>query len=237
MRRSKIVISVFLVVAGAPLGCEQPVSSFEVEPKEVALFNREDSQILKINAFDRDDMEIKEPHVIWQSSDPGIAEVDDSGALSARKSGTATITAMIDNLKRETTVKVDLCEKLEVETPQVSVQPGGVVLPVVNMFNDNGLPSASPVKWSVEDKSIAAVDETGRITGVAVGQTTATVVCGEQSATFKINVALPEASPVEAVPESPTDQSSDAIAPDTPENAAEAESDKIEGDRAVEEAD
>ena len=238
MGLSRIVIGIFLVFAGAPLGCEQPVSSFEIAPKEVEIFNREDTSALTIDAFDKDGMEIDVPHVIWRSSDPDVVEVDDSGTLSVKKSGTATITAMIDNLKRERRVKVDLCAKLTIESPEVSLQPGAAMRPVVHAFNDKGQPSASPIEWSVADNAIAAVDETGRITGVAVGQTTAKVVCGEKSAAFRINVAYPQAAPVEVVPESPPDRRSDVAAPGTPENENENEdeaaADKVEGDEALE---
>lgn len=234
MKPYRILLAIVVLLACTILGCEPPITSLEVTPKMMTLYNEADAQALTVKATDRDGVEVKDPLVVWKSSDPGIVAVDDKGGLSINGSGTTVITAVLDKLKQETTVTVDLCKKLTVEPLEVAVRPGATSTPVVRALNERNMPSGAPIKWSVSDNNIASVDGNGMITGIAIGQTTVTVECGDQSATVRLNVMSPEPLSTDPVPDTATANSADVeTVPDDSKEAAEATMDKIDGDRAV----
>lgn len=239
-------MGISMVIAGFQIGCEQQVSSLEMVPKEMAIYSTEDVQTFSVKAVDREGESVVEPNIIWKSSDTEVVEINDEGVITVKGSGTATISALIDNLKEDVSVKVDLCTALTAESPEITVNVGATAAPVVHAMNDKGMSSASPIEWLTEDSAIATVDDKGVITGVAAGDTTATVACGAQTVAIKVHVATAGDSVAEnaqqQVPvEVPTGET---VVPAAPAEAAEeltadeheAAADKEDGDRALDNA-
>jgi uncharacterized repeat protein (TIGR02543 family) len=152
-----------------------------------------------VNAANRD--------VIWSSSDPAVATVDQSGVVTAHKNGLATITA--------TTQESGFADSCAVAVMFVATPVSHVTLAecAVTIFvggerqlSSGMLPAGanSSVAWSSSEPTIAAVNQSGKVEGLRFG--TATIVLksleGGKTATCDVTVlpvrvtgiSLPKAS-------------------------------------------
>ncbi len=108
----------------------------------------------------------------WASSDTTVATVTQSGAVTARKAGTAQIAASAYGVNGLATVTV-----IQVPVAEVHVAPSGVVARVgttvqlsdtLEDASGNVLPGR-PVTWATDNAAVASVDQTGLVTARATG--------------------------------------------------------------------
>jgi len=132
--------------------------------------------------------------VTWTTSDASIVTVD-NGVVTAKKVGTATITAKAGD-------KSATCAVTVVATPVTSVtlnkttaslKAGETVTLTATVKPDDA--TDKTVTWSTSDASVAAV-ENGVVTAKKVGTATITAKAGDKSATCAITVV---ATPVTSV--------------------------------------
>ena len=102
--------------------------------------------------------------VKWSSSDKRIAKVSKCGTVTARKSGTAEITALVGKHKYTCTVKV---EAPKLSAKEMFLEPGKQA-----KISISG--TTKKVKWSIEDNSVATISSDGTITAKKQGYTTIT---------------------------------------------------------------
>lgn len=133
-------------------------------------------------------------NVLWTSSDPNVATVDDSGTVTAGVPGTATITVTTADGSQSAACTVQVATPLP-EPPKeklvlssgwwdgdVSLSVGGKVTMQVKGTDD-------PVtSWTIEDPKIATVDSEGVVTGVSKGKTVLKATVGDQSVSCIIRV-------------------------------------------------
>lgn len=133
-------------------------------------------------------------NVLWTSSDPNVATVDDSGTVTAGVPGTATITVTTADGSQSAACTVQVATPLP-EPPKeklvlssgwwdgdVSLSVGGKVTMQVKGTDD-------PVtSWTIEDTKIATVDSEGVVTGVSKGITVLKATVGDQSVSCIIRV-------------------------------------------------
>lgn len=133
-------------------------------------------------------------NVLWTSSDPNVATVDDSGTVTAGVPGTATITVTTADGSQSAACTVQVATPLP-EPPKeklvlssgwwdgdVSLSVGGKVTMQVKGTDD-------PVtSWTIEDTKIATVDSKGVVTGVSKGKTVLKATVGDQSVSCIIRV-------------------------------------------------
>lgn len=110
--------------------------------------------------------------VIWESSNPSIATVNQYGSVVGKSVGTTVITAKSGN----DVVGTSYVSVQAVEVESISIADVTLAVSEEQVLSASILPSnASDISlvWSVEDESIATINATtGRITGVAEGTTT-----------------------------------------------------------------
>ena len=111
--------------------------------------------------------------VTWSSGDTSVATVDTSGMVTAVAQGTATITATstFDNTKSDSitvTVAPPSVTSVTIDQGNKSVLVGGNVQLTATVAALGGADLS--VTWSSDDTSIATVDASGLVTGVAAGQ-------------------------------------------------------------------
>ncbi|MDN4476882.1 Ig-like domain-containing protein, partial [Demequina sp. SYSU T00192] len=142
-------------------------------------------------------------HLAWESSDPALATVDDSGLVTAVAEGDVTIRAIAeddDTVFGETLIHV------------VPVRATGVILDRETMTLQLGTTKAlqalvlpedtanTAVTWASDDESVATVDADGAVTGVALGQATVTATADDGGFTASAVVTVQEdAVPVTGV--------------------------------------
>ncbi|MBO4884499.1 MAG: Ig-like domain-containing protein [Clostridia bacterium] len=135
----------------------------------------------------------------WKSDHTSVVSVSASGVLTAKKAGTATITAtsaVNANLKAKLTVKV---ENLPAPT-SLSISGSSVVAKgqtIQLTVTPSPARTSADVKWTSNDRKVARVDDSGVVTGVKGGRATITATSKSNkrvTATFTVTVSDP-ASP------------------------------------------
>ncbi|MCD8396131.1 MAG: Ig-like domain-containing protein [Lachnospiraceae bacterium] len=102
--------------------------------------------------------------VTWKSSKASIAKVNSKGKVTAKKKGTATITATVDGVKYK-------C-KITVVTPSISVTTLSLTVGNTQKLKISG--TTETVTWKSSKKSVATVNKNGKITAKAAGTATIT---------------------------------------------------------------
>jgi uncharacterized protein YjdB len=140
--------------------------------------------------------------VTWETSSSAIATVSSSGLVTGVTPGTATITATSEGKKGRKNAKV---ANLPVASVTVSPNPATVYLGAsvqlaASLKDANGSPlSGRTVVWTTSNGTVASVDSTGLVTGIAVGTATITATSEGQTGTATLTVSIvPVASVVVA---------------------------------------
>ena len=133
-------------------------------------------------------------NVLWTSSDPNVATVDDSGTVTAGVPGTATITVTTADGSQSAACTVQVATPLP-EPPKEKLvlssgwRDGDVTLSVGGKGAMQVKGTDDPVtSWTIEDTKIATVDSEGVVTGVSKGKTVLKATVGDQTLTCIVRV-------------------------------------------------
>ena len=114
--------------------------------------------------------------VIWTTSDPAVATVDETGLVTAVAVGTATITATTtDGTELEATCAVtviQLATSVALNKTEATIEVAVQEQLTATVLPEDATNKA--VTWASSDPTVATVDETGLVTAVAVGTATIT---------------------------------------------------------------
>jgi len=120
----------------------------------------------------------------WSSSSSKIASVNTYGKVTAKSPGTATITAKINNAEAS-------C-KVTVKKTLVSISDSSITIEKGESYTLSATASNNkPVNWTSSHKSVAVVDDNGKVTGLKPGETTITAAADGSKATCKVKVKYP----------------------------------------------
>lgn len=132
--------------------------------------------------------------VSFSSSNEAVATVSADGTVKAVGEGSAVVTAKAGDLTASCSVAVKGTEQTK-EPEDLSIYSvyGESVVTDVTIELGNPAPmkvqgTESAVTWSIADTSIATVDSSGMVTGVAVGETTLTATVDGQTLTCTIRI-------------------------------------------------
>lgn len=120
----------------------------------------------------------------WKSSDSKIVSVNTYGKITAKRSGSAIVTAKIKDAEASCKIKVKKTT-ISLSDKSVSLEHGGST--VITASTSNG----SKVTWKTSKKSIATIEEDGTITGQKPGVTTITAHADGSIATCQVRIKKP----------------------------------------------
>lgn len=145
--------------------------------------------------------------VTWASSDTSVATVSATGVARAAAAGTATIAATFGSISGSTafTATSATLESIAV-TPTNPNFPNGLTqkLAAIATYSDGSSRDISlSAVWSSSDASVASVDSTGVVRGLAVGTSTITAKSGTVSATTALTVTAATLSSLTLSPANP----------------------------------
>lgn len=128
--------------------------------------------------------------IVWSSSDPTVAEVDNNGLVMAKNIGTTDIKAQCGEVSAICTITVSSStidpESIKLNIVQAELNIGETVQLEANVIPENA--TNKTVTWSSSVPEVASVSQTGLVTAMTAGNTEITVSCGDVSAACFITV-------------------------------------------------
>lgn len=118
--------------------------------------------------------------VLWSSSDPSIATVDENGKLTYVGAGKVVITGYA-GLKSVTVT-------LTIDADSVTIGKETLALDVYDSYRLRATTDIPNPLWSSSDPSVAIVDADGKVTAVGAGTATIIVTCGTRTDTCTVTV-------------------------------------------------
>lgn len=115
--------------------------------------------------------------IIWTSSNPSVAAVNSNGKVTARKKGTATITAKTGSKSYKCKITV---KALTLNKTKATLSEGE--------STTLKLDTTRSIKWSSSDKQVVSVNSKGKIVAKKAGKATITARIGGKSYKCKVTV-------------------------------------------------
>ena len=139
--------------------------------------------------------------VSWSSADVAVAAVDSAGLVTAIGIGAATVTASAGEASGGVLVMVMQSAGSVVVFPAAdTIAPGDTLQLAAQAFDENGNGIAgAEFEWSSSDESVATVDASGLVRGVAEGGATITAGSGDARGTAQITVQNPDRAALAAL--------------------------------------
>lgn len=141
---------------------------------------------------------LKTLKLTFKSSDTSVASIDENGVVTAKKEGTATLTATTTDEcgGYEITAKVVVKKKAEVKSDEEKksedkkVTKGSTInLATGDSFDlSNKVSIKDNTKWTSSDTNIATVDENGKVTVLKTGTVVISAMNDKEEFTNQINV-------------------------------------------------
>ena len=136
--------------------------------------------------------------VAWSSGSASVASVAGSGLVTAAGNGTATITATAGSASGSATVAVAQRVNAVVVSPPADTMAAGDTLRLAaEALDGNGHPvTGAAFTWSSNDVSVASVDASGLVRGIAEGKAGITAEAGDVRGVSEVTV---EASSIPSI--------------------------------------
>lgn len=121
-------------------------------------------------------------NIVWSSSNPEIATIDEKGHVIGQKSGTVTITAIseVNEIQKKASCEIlirNSVEKIEDENNKITISVNKIKVLRPSIKPESA--SSKKVIWSSSDDRIATVDETGQIKALKAGKCTITCTASD----------------------------------------------------------
>ena len=179
--------SVLTVFAPAP-------TTVAVTPDIVAFAALRQTAQLAAEVRDQNGRVVEGVSVSWSSADTTVAAVDSAGLVTAIGGGATTIAATAGAVSGTAVVTVMQSAGSVVVSPAAdTVATGDTLRLAAEAFDENGhRVGGAEFGWSSSDVSVATVDASGLVTGVAEGTVTVTAATGDASGASEITVENPD---------------------------------------------
>ncbi|HJX31702.1 MAG TPA: Ig-like domain-containing protein [Thermodesulfobacteriota bacterium] len=173
----RIVVFFALIIPLLFLGCSPKVSWISAQPREIELNKLEETFQIKAVALDKENKPVANAVIQWVSSDPEVAEVSNTGLLTAKGSGNSVITLTAPNTDAKSVIqcKVSILAAIKVEPEQLEMKVGEKHELEAKVLNEkNELFEDQVVGWASLNGKVAFCDDLGNVTAVSPGEATIT---------------------------------------------------------------
>jgi len=141
-----------------------------------------DSTVIIAKGYSSNGMEITLNNVLWRSSNPSVATVDENGKVKTFKSGSSAITASFGLVSATCSLTVvdhtyTIAEvvKIALDKKELNITTGESGSLSVKGYASNGVEiPLTGVVWESTNSLVASVDENGKVTAIAKGNATIT---------------------------------------------------------------
>jgi len=126
--------------------------------------------------------------VTWSSSNKNVATVSNKGKITARRAGTAVITAKTTNGKKascKVTVLKPVATDVSIAETQGYLKAGNTMQLKAVLEPAN---AGTVVKWTSDNTGVAKVDTTGKVTAISPGTVTITATAGKVKDSIQIMI-------------------------------------------------
>lgn len=205
--------------ASAEAQAEEPtpqalrIARIDVSPPTVALTTGESAR-LEATPRDAGGIEVTEAAVVWNSSNPAVANVSDDGNVAAVAPGNAAITARSGGSSATVAVLVSAprarptalarpadVASVGISPPSASTAVGESVQLEATIRDRSGATlTGRDVRWISSNTAVAQVSDAGLVTGIAEGTVQVTATSEARSGSASVSVS---ARPVVALEVSP----------------------------------
>ena len=143
--------------------------------------------------------------IAWQSANPSIATVTNTGMVKGIAVGSTNISAIVDGIIKST--KIDVTTQNATSIVMVTTAPSVAVgqqsqLDADVLDQNGGQITGATITWSSSNPSIATVSSTGMLKGISAGSAVITASSGGLSATTTASVAIVSTASVRISPTS-----------------------------------
>lgn len=178
--------------------CGPKVATISVKPASATLSKKGEVAKLSAAAKDAEGKEVKEGVVLsFTSSDPAVATVDSTGAVTAVASGDAVITAAFQEKKGEAKVKVSIPASLSIAPADVKLTAVGAKASLaVKVLDAKGREVAADVAFASQNAAVVSVSK-GELTAMGPGQAEVLASAGGVTGRVKVDVILPAPAAIE----------------------------------------
>jgi len=178
----------------APAGDDPDVASVTVSPESISFTALDETTSLSATAKDSDGNDLAGVDLAWESTNTGVASVDNGGNVVAVGNGTAFIivTAVCCGVSDTASVSVDQeVASVEVSPSSVSISPGESEQLSATAMDANGFPlSNADFTWTSSDSAISTVSNSGLVTGEAAGSAIVYATASGASGSSSIDVGV-----------------------------------------------
>ena len=109
--------------------------------------------------------------IAWQSSNPSVATITNTGIIKGVNGGATNISAIVDGISatKRLTVRSRTAAQIAISPSTPSARVGQSIQLLARILDAQGLEISAPVIWSSSNNSIATVSSTGVLSAVAAG--------------------------------------------------------------------
>ena len=175
----------------------QSAQSIVIDPPTATFTAIGDTVQLAATILDGNDQPITGVAISWNSSDPGVATVDDEGQVTAVGNGSTEITARSGGASTSANLTVMQAAHSVVIEPQKAtlMAVGETEQLTATVLDRNEQPvDGVAISWTSSDPGVATVDEEGLVTAVSSGDARITASHGDltDTAQIKVDIANPD---------------------------------------------
>jgi uncharacterized protein YjdB len=166
-----IGVTLFLFPVLILFGCSREVSWIHAEPKSVALKEMGETVQIKFAPLDKENKPVPDAKLVFQSTNPKVAVVSETGLITAKGSGN-TIISIVSEKGEKAVIqcKVAIRSAIKIEPTEAIIKSGEKVQLSAKVLDEKGdLFEDQVVSWASSDHSVAVVNDFGEVTGVASG--------------------------------------------------------------------